>query len=173
MAVCVTALYAAGSLSGRRAPGFALPDLHLKTHDLADYRGKVVLLDLMKTDCPGCQKLSQTLEKIKAAYGDKVAVLSVVNPPDNQTSVRAYVSMHKVTGPVLFDCGQMAASYVMATPQKPSVNLPHLFVIDQQGFIRNDFGQDDIVTGNFLDGKRLMKEIDGLLAPAAPASKKK
>ena len=79
-------LSGAGELAGRRAPGFTLPDTSYRYHDLADYRGKLVLLDLMKTTCPTCQKLAQTLEKAKAKYGDKIAVLSVVTPPGQSKS---------------------------------------------------------------------------------------
>ena len=47
-------MLAAGELSGRRAPGFALPDLNLNYHDLADLQGRVVLLEIMQTTCPHC-----------------------------------------------------------------------------------------------------------------------
>ena len=41
--LCAAALFA-GDQAGRRAPGFALPDSTMKFHDLADYRGKIVLI---------------------------------------------------------------------------------------------------------------------------------
>lgn len=127
---------------GRRAPGFSLPDMKLKQHDLQDYRGKVVLIDFMKTDCPKCQELSKTLEQVKLKYGDRIQVLSIVNPPDNQTTVGRYVSALKVTSPVLFDCGQMTASFLQITPANPTVHLPHLAIIDKNGVIRRDLAED-------------------------------
>src|ERR1035441_810714 len=39
--VCAAALFA-GENSGRRAPGFALPDSKMQIFDLTDYRGKIV-----------------------------------------------------------------------------------------------------------------------------------
>lgn len=167
----VSGLLAQGELSGRRAPGFSLVDMSLKQHDLADYRGKIVLLDIMKTGCPDCQTLSQTLEKVKAAYKDKVVVLTVVNPPETQTTVAQYVAKYKVTGPVLFDCGQMAASYMMATPQKPTIHLPHLFLIDGEGMIRNDFGSGP-KSKDIFEGRGLFKVIDRLLAEQTPPKKR-
>src|SRR5579864_5911558 len=75
----------------RRAPGFALPDPEYKHfYDLQDYRGKVVLIDIMSTTCPHCMLTSTTLEQVKEKYGDKVQVLSVVLPPDNQATVAKY-----------------------------------------------------------------------------------
>jgi peroxiredoxin len=165
-------LFASGELSGRRAPGFSLPDLHLRQHDLQDYRGKVVLIDIIQTTCPHCQQLADILEKVQAKYGDKIAVLSVTIPPDNQTSVARFVAEHKVTNPVLFDCGQVSVSYLKATPQNPKVNVPHLFLIDGQGMIRNDFGYG-FDTRNIFEGDGLDIEIDRLLAGPAPAKSKK
>jgi len=162
-------LWAAGELSGRRAPGFSLPDLNLKQHDLGDHRGKIVLIEIMQTRCPHCVVFARTLEEIKAKYGYKVAILTVVNPPDNQDTVREFIRTNFVTTPVLFDCGQMAASYLKATPQNPRITLPHLFIIDGEGIIRNDFTYE----GNkeIFEGKALFAELDRMLA--APATPKK
>jgi peroxiredoxin len=132
----------AQTLFGRRAPGFSLPDITLKQHDLQDYRGKVVIIDFMKTDCPHCQELTKTLEQIKTKFGDKIQVLSVVNPPDNQTTVGRYITAFKATSPFLFDCGQMTASFLQITPKNPTVHLPHVVVVDRNGMIRRDLAED-------------------------------
>jgi thiol-disulfide isomerase/thioredoxin len=157
-------LFAAGEFSNRRAPGFALPDPEYKHYyDLQDFRGKVVLLDIMSTACPHCQLLSSTLEQVKTRYGDKVAILEVVLPPDNQSTVARYVTTNRVTVPVICDMGQMTASYFHATPASMQhVDVPHLFIIDQQGMIRNDFSYDD-GTKSVFEGPGLMKEIDKLV----------
>ncbi|MBI4877647.1 MAG: TlpA family protein disulfide reductase [Acidobacteria bacterium] len=159
----------AGELSGRRAPGFSLPDSKMRQHDLQDYRGKVLLIDVMKTDCPHCVFLTRALEAAQAKYGSRIAVLSVVNPPDNVSSVQAYVSQNKVTSPVVFDCGQMAASYLKVTPERPSVSVPHLFVIDAAGQIADDFAYGP-QTRNIFEGQGLFPILDRLLNPA-PARK--
>lgn len=156
-------LPAQGSLSNRRAPGFSLPDAEMRQHDLADYRGRIVLLDIMRTQCPQCVTLSRTLERVKQRYGDKVAVLSIVNPPDNIDMVRAYVRENKITTPVLFDCGQVAASYMKATPQRPTVNVPHLFVIDATGWIRHDYAYAP-ENKPIFEGRGLFPILDRLLA---------
>src|ERR1700737_5527241 len=78
-------LLGSGELSNRRAPGFAPPDPEYQHfYDLQDYRGKVVLIDIMSTTCPHCLLLSTTLEKAKEKYGDQIKILSVVLPPDNK-----------------------------------------------------------------------------------------
>jgi hypothetical protein len=50
--------------------------------------------------------------------------------------------------------------------------VPHLFLIDGQGMIRNDFGYD-FDTRNIFEGDGLDTEIDRLLAGLAPAKAKK
>src|SRR5260370_30874524 len=158
-------LLGSGELSNRRAPGFALPDPEYKHYyDLQDYRGKVVLIDIMSTRCPHCLLLSTTLEEVKARYGNKVAILSVVLPPDNQDTVEKYKETNKVTVPIVCDMGQMTASYFNATPATMHhIDVPHLFVIDQQGTIRNDFSYDEKTAKPIFESPGLFAEIDKLL----------
>jgi thiol-disulfide isomerase/thioredoxin len=156
-------LLASGELSNRRAPGFALPDPDYQHfYDLQDYRGKVVLIDIMSTTCPHCLLLSTTLEAVKAKYGDKVQILSVILPPDNQASVAKYRSVNKITVPIVCDMGQMTISYLNARPGMAKIDVPHLFIIDKQGMIRNDFAYSEAEKAVF-EGPRLYPEIDKLL----------
>jgi peroxiredoxin len=164
------ALFAAGDNSGRRAPGFALPDSKMQVFDLADYRGKIVLLEFMQTSCGHCVAFADVLERVQQKYGDKVAVLTVVNSQgDNQNTVAQFISGHRITYPVLFDSGQMAYSYLRST----RFDTPHVFLIDASGTIRNDW-EYGLLTRDIFEGNALMSEIDGLLpGPAAPQKTKK
>ncbi len=72
--------------------------------------------------------------------------------------VKQYVTGHKVSYPIVFDVGQMQMSYIM----KPSVDLPHVYVIDQNGFIRGDYGYG-LTTRDIFEGKALFAEIDRLV----------
>lgn len=156
-------LLASGELSGRRAPGFALPDPEYNHfYDLQDYRGKVVLIDIMSTTCPHCMLLSTTLENVKQRYGEKVAILSVVLPPDNRQTVAKYIARNKITIPVVCDMGQMTISYLNAKPDQTHLDVPHLFIVDQAGIIRNDFSYAEKDRAIF-EGPGLFAEIDKLL----------
>jgi len=169
--VCLTSVFGAGGLSNRRAPSFSLPDARGKQHDILDYRGKLLIVDFMKTECDHCAELSPVLEQIKQKYGDKVAVLSVVNyPQDSPQSVGLYVNQHRVKTPVLFDCGSVAASYLNST----SFATPHVFLIDAKGTIRNDFeygaGTESLFSPGGLSTE-VEKYLGGAAMPAAPAKK--
>ncbi len=146
-------------LSGRRAPSFSLPDSALKQHDVLDYRGRWLLLDFMRTNCPHCKALSKELEDAKTRFNGRVAVLSIVlAPPENQQTVAQYVSENKITSPMVFDMGQVAMSYFKATPANPSFDTPHLFAIDSNGTIVRDWDNSKLENGVFL------KELDQLMA---------
>jgi peroxiredoxin len=162
---------AQGYYSNRRAPGFALPDSSFKRYDLQDYRGKWLLIDFMRTDCPHCKALTGVLEKAKLRYGVKIAVLKIVlSPPDTQATVAKYIAENKVTSPMVFDMGQVAASYFNATPQKASFDTPHLFIVNPQGTIVQDFGHSD-QNHDVMEGEGLFKELDQLFAGKPPTRK--
>jgi peroxiredoxin len=155
-------LPAAGEFSNRRAPGFSLADSKFRQHDTQDYRGKVLLVDIMLTTCPVCTKLADTLVELKKKYGDKVAMISIVTLPDTYTEADKFAAWHSVTWPIVFDSGQVIASYMQLTPSNPTAHFPHLFVIDGAGMIRNDYGYSDD-TSLTLDA--LSAAIDPLLKP--------
>lgn len=151
--------WGAGELSDRRAPGFSLPDSNFKQHDLQDYRGKVVVLNVMRTACTHCGPFSKILAKVAEKYGEGLQVLSIVNPPDNQKTVAQYQAKNKLSSPILFDCGQVTASYLKITPQNPSFQVPHFFVIDGEGTIREDYGYND-VDREIFEGEGIFEILD-------------
>ena len=152
-----------GELSNRRAPSFDLPGCdYSRFYDSQDYRGKVLIIDIMTTSCPHCQLLSTTLEKVAQKYGDKVGLLTVVLPPDNLTTVNQYKSVNHISVPIACDMGQMTISYLNAKPGQGRIDVPHLFIIDKQGTIRNDFAYSEKDKAVF-EGPGLFPEIDKLL----------
>ena len=170
----VPLLFASGELSGRRAPGFSLPDVRGEQHDLQDHRGKIVLLEIMQTNCPHCRTFGKVLDEILVKYAGRVAVLTVVNPPDTFATVSKYLKEVQPKYPILFDTGQMAISYTKATPANPAIDLPHLFIIDANGRIVNDYGYE-AGPKDIFDGRALFAELDRMLAakPAQQAAPKK
>jgi len=156
--LCAALTLSGQSLSGRRAPSFALPDSTLRSHDILDSRGHWVLLDFMKTDCPHCRELSKKLEGVKGRYGAKVEILSIlIAPPETTATVAKYVADNKLTSAFLFDQGQVAVTYFRATPANPQFDTPHLFAIDPNGMIVRDWNQLGVEAPGFL------AELDQLL----------
>jgi peroxiredoxin len=143
----------------RKAPSFTLPDVNRKLYDLTDYRGKVVVLEIMSTTCPHCGAFGKVLEQIQKQYAGRVQVLSIVNPPDEPGTMQRYISANKISYPLLFDSGQVAYTYVLTG----QVNLPRVWIIDRAGMIARDVTYGDVTKG-FFEQRGVFAEIDKVLA---------
>lgn len=136
-------LYAAGELSNRPAPEFRLQDAKGRPVSLADYKGKVILIEFMSTTCPHCQKFASALEAVHAKFKGRVGVLGIATHPDNASTAAEFAQTYKVTYPILLDLTHSTAmSYLKPPPPNYSFSIPHLFVVDQSGYIRDDFTQN-------------------------------
>jgi peroxiredoxin len=154
--LCAVALVA--QQAQRRAPGFALPDSRMQVHDLYDYRGKPVVLEFMQTTCPHCATFVPVLQRIQQRYGDKVAIISVANPPDNVQTVNQFIAGHHITYPILFDMGQAAYSYLLS----PQFDLPQLYLIDANGMINVHYSYS-VLSRDIFEGDGLFKDLDRLV----------
>ena len=145
----------------RRAPSWALYDSQGKLRDILDYRGKVLIIDMMQTTCPHCNSFADVLQKVQQRYGDKVAIVGVVTvlgpQADTPDKVAAYIAGHHVTYPIVFDMAQMQVTYV----QKTQISFPQLYVIDQNGYIRGDWTYG-VTTRDIFEGNGLFNELDRL-----------
>src|SRR5947208_6452474 len=84
----------------KRAPGFCLADTTGQWRDLADYRGKVVLIEFMQTTCPHCAAFSAVLSALQKKYGDKLQILAIALPNDTPQTMMQYANGHKLTYPL-------------------------------------------------------------------------
>jgi peroxiredoxin len=162
--LCTMTLFAADP--PRRAPGFSLPDLKGIQHDLADYHGKVVILEFTQTNCPHCAAFTEILDKVKPKFGAKVEILAITDPPDDQQKVAAYIAGHNITYPVLFDCGQVAYSYLRVV----QFAQPQVYIIDSNGTIQRHY-EYSAFTRDIFEGNGLLPEIERVLAASAPTKK--
>ena len=162
MRIIIAALLCAAALSAadasRRAPGFSLPDSKLQQHDLADYRGKVVILEFMQTGCPHCATFNTVLRQVQQKYGDRIAILGIVNPPTDIPGLNAYIIANKITHPVLIDAGQVAYSYF----RTGGFDVPYVYLIDANGGIREEFRYSE-TTKDIFEGNGLFPHLDAVL----------
>jgi peroxiredoxin len=163
--LCAAALLGA---QGRRAPGFCLIASTGQWHDLADYRGKLVILEFMQTTCPHCAVFANVLKEAQQKYGERIAIIAMVTAPDTPAAMVQYVSGHKVTYPVLFDQGQVMASYV----RKNSLDFPTIYLIDANGMVKAEYEYSEI-TKSVFEGRGLFTELDRLVGGSSPLQKKK
>ena len=128
-----TALPDSEALRNRPAPDFTLPGM---TQDirLADYQGKVVLLNFFETGCPHCHHEIPELVKLHQAMRDQgVEVIGVALDPIGAKELSGLAKELAVTYPLAFGDEGIAKQYG-GIP-----GVPTSFVIDRNGRIAEVF----------------------------------
>lgn len=140
---------------GEPAPGFSATDSKGATHNLADYRGKWVVLEWHNQGCPYVKKHYEggNMQKLQKEWGAKgVAWLSVISSAEGQqgyvtaAQANAYVaSMKAAPAAVLLDpTGEVGRLYDARV-------TPHMFVINPEGVVVYNGAIDDKATSDLAD----------------------
>jgi thiol-disulfide isomerase/thioredoxin len=113
------------------APELTLTDTAGASRSLADYRGKIVLVNLWATWCPPCKEEMPTLQAFYDAYKNKDFVIIAIDDGDPTADVLQFVRDYKLTFPVWLD-----PTYIATEQAFKSLNLPSSYVIDRGGTVR-------------------------------------
>ncbi len=110
------------------APGFKLTDASGSKVSLADYRGKVVLLNFWATWCGPCKIEIPWFQQFEQQYKSKgFEVVGVSMDEDGWTSVKPYLAEHKINYRVLLGDDSVSQLYGGLDA------LPTTFIIDREG----------------------------------------
>ena len=75
----------------KEAPDFTLTDIDGNTFNLTDFRGQVVILDMMSIPCKGCKIVEGDLKEIYPDYQDDVIFISIdILSDDTDDMLRDY-----------------------------------------------------------------------------------
>jgi peroxiredoxin Q/BCP len=127
---------------GKKAPAFALKDQNGKTHRLADYAGRpVVLYFYPKDDTPGCTKQACAFQDNLPRFKTSKAAVLGVSILDEASKAR-FAEKFKLSFPLLADAQhEVAEKY--GVWQKKSLygrsfmgNVRTTFLIDAEGKVR-------------------------------------
>ncbi len=102
--------------------------------DLADYRGKVVVLNVWGSWCAPCQKEAPALQAASEALAPKGVKFLGINTRENgnRAAAAAFERAYAITYPSLFD----SADYLLALRGAVAANaIPTTVVVDAQGRI--------------------------------------
>jgi peroxiredoxin len=123
----------------RRAPDFVLPDWQKDTISLADFRGRVVLLQFFQTACPACQREAPLLEELYRKFKDKgLVVVGVSHDAGGAEAVKQFAKQFDITYFLLLGDLEVAVRYIGITPQQSSFDVPRFFLIDREGYVFKD-----------------------------------
>lgn len=136
-------------------PQLQASDLNGKVWRLADFRGKVVLINFWASWCPPCLVEMPALQQLAATYGSEKLVVLAVNFKESSTVVRRYVQRSDLQLPVLLDSqGLMARQWGVTV-------FPTTVLVASDGRVRS------VVRGEFdWSGPQASKWLQPLLAPA-------
>ena len=147
--------------AGSRAPDFqARPIGSRQMKSLADYRGKVVLLNVWATWCEPCQAELPSLEKLYQEYGPKGLHILAVSEDDfvSDDSIRSYAKHFGMTFEILVDSTHALERIYQTT------GYPETFVIGPEGTIRRKWIGADVWTSQ--GNRALIAQLLGLAPPS-------
>ncbi len=148
---------------GAPAPDFTGVDTQGKTHRLADYRGKTVVLEWTNHDCPYVRKhygAGNMQDQQREAAAQGVIWLSVISSAPGQQGHVSPAEADELTRSrsaaphaVLLDPeGQIGRAYGAKT-------TPHMYLIDEAGQLVYMGGIDSITTANPADIPRATQYV--------------
>lgn len=92
------------------ARDFSLEDLHGKTHRLADYRNKWVLVNFWATWCPPCLSEIPELSNLHDARKDNnLVVIGIAIDSGSSSKVASFAAEHGISYPVIAGNRQIAS----------------------------------------------------------------
>jgi peroxiredoxin len=122
--------FATNPESGQVAPAWELKDLDGKAVKLADFKGKVVLLNFWATWCPPCRAEIPDLVSLQQQYSPQgLVVIGVALDEGGAARVRPFVKKFGIEYPVVIGNQKIAQAYGGIDA------VPTTFVIDRKGTV--------------------------------------
>lgn len=148
---------------GDPAPDFRLTALDGSEHGLADYSGRVVVLEWVNPNCPFSDRHARekTMTHLAAAHGEVVWLGINSTNPDHRDYLkpaahRKWAHQRGVSYDILYDpSGEIGHAYGAST-------TPHMFIIDEQGKVAYNGAIDDDPPGRETPAERTNFVGDGL-----------
>ena len=145
-----------------RAPfsQLTLADLNGKTHSLADYKGKVVLVNFWATWCPPCRAEMPSMQRLKERMTGKPFAILAVDMAETEVEVRDFLKQmkpSKIDFTILMDKdGQSIKTWKVSA-------FPTSFILDAEGQLRYS-----LLGATEWDEYDVVQKIEALLPPTAP-----
>ena len=161
--ILTTHSYAAGfeAKAAKPAPAMKARDLSGAPKTLADYRGKVVLLNFWASWCPPCLREMPSMERLRVKMEGRPIEIIALASAESVDDVKGFLSKMQLGFPILLDPDGSN------TKRWKVFALPTTFLLDTQGRVRY------VLTGpTEWDEGEALKIIESMLAePLVPARK--
>ena len=149
---------------GQQVPDLELCDVARRTHRLADYRGRVAILNFWSSQCPHVERTDRLLKAWEVEWGARVIVISIAPNGNEGPAEVAGTALERQLTVLLLDSQQAAVDLFEAQ------TTPHVFVVDPGGRLRYRGAVDDASFSKRVPSRFYLKEaVDALLADRAPS----
>ncbi|UCG67961.1 MAG: redoxin domain-containing protein [Thermoplasmata archaeon] len=139
----------------KKAPEFTLTDIDGNTFNLTDFRGKVVLLDMMSIPCKGCKIVEKNLKEIYPDFKDEVVFISVdILVDDTDIMLQDYRETHDINWTIARDTDDMILKYSAEL-------IPKIIIINGDGYATFEGEVEEVST--------LKKELNDAISGEAEA----
>ena len=138
---------------------------------LSNYRGKVVLVEVLLTTCPGCQRCATVLSRLQPEYASRgLQVLGLAINQGAGPQLPEFTSKYATSFPVGVYSQDKAFGFLQHSMMK-RVLMPQIAFVDRNGNVREQHGGEEPFFNN--EEKNLRTSIEKLLAEkVGPASAK-
>jgi thiol-disulfide isomerase/thioredoxin len=150
------------------APALELTDLQGQRLRLADYKGRIVLLNFWATWCPPCRTEIPELVKWQQEYGGRgLQVIGITYPPQTRSEVGRFARKTKMNYPIALGTKANKALFTS------SEALPVTVVIDTEGRVHGVI--EGIVFADEFDAqiKPLLFKQQGTVTTRQPKPKRR
>ena len=120
-------------LAGTTAPIFAMHDDRGANTSLAEYRGKIVVMNLWASWCPPCRAEMPDLQRLEKAYGRYNLVVVGVNEGESAERASAFAKSLAIAFPIWVDPDQQYGRIYAA------LGMPTTVVIGSDGVVKKGF----------------------------------
>jgi peroxiredoxin len=157
----------------RKSPEFSFSEPSGKQTSLSSFKGKVVVIEFLLTDCPHCVRVAKMIAGLQGTL-DRKGLQTIGIAFDQNVSGKTVTKFSQDLG-ATYPIGYTSSSEVdayLGRAQTERLMVPQIVVIDRAGIIRAQSRPAREV--NLEDENYLHNLIDGLLKEdAPPASTKK
>ena len=130
---------AASAKIGEAAPPLTLHDINGKSHSLADYAGKIVVLEWINPDCPFVVRHYNldTMTNLASKNKDVVWLAIATGNTADAESLKTFAQKESISYPILLDPEGTAGKAYGAK------KTPHMYIINKDGKLAYMGGIDD------------------------------
>ena len=136
---------------GEPAPDFILPRLAGGSLELAQFQGKLVVLNFWATWCPPCVDEMPSLERLSRRGGDMNLEVVTISVDQDLSALQNFIAEHRLTLPVARD-PQRQVAILYGT-----YKYPETYIISPEGVVH-----DKMIGPVNWDGSRIRERLFSL-----------